>query len=60
MVRLSLFLLLTISLFSWAQDLPESVEKSTVQSSIEDTLSDEKDVAGTLHKRTASVMLLIH
>ena len=46
MVRLSLFLLLTISLFSWAQDLPESVEKSTVQSSIEDTLSDEKDVCG--------------
>ena len=46
MVRLSLFLLLTISLFSWAQDLPESVEKSTVQSSIEDTLSDENDVCG--------------
>ena len=44
MVRLSLFLLLTISLFSWAQDLPESVEKSTVQNPIEDTLSDEKDV----------------
>ena len=46
MVRLSFFLLLTISLFSWAEDFPESVEKSTVQNPIEDTLSDENDVCG--------------